>query len=89
MIQYVSKGILLMSLLENNNCRSTKMAKAINNLRSLSPFIVEESVTTSLSNKWEEWLDDFYMYLLATGISQAQQKSLPITFNKKIFEGDL
>ena len=51
------------------------MTKEIHDLPSLSPFIVEESVTTNLSKKWEKWLDEFNIYLLATGIAQAQQKN--------------
>ena len=52
------------------------MAKAIINLPSLLPLFVEEIFTTNLSKKWEEWLDDFNIYLHATGITQAQQKVL-------------
>ena len=52
------------------------MTKAIKNLPSLSPFFVKENVTTNLLKNWEEWPDDFNIYLITASITQAQQKKL-------------
>ena len=50
------------------------MAKSISGLPVLEPFVVESNVTTNLDKKWMDWLEDFKIYLVASGITQDQQK---------------
>lgn len=66
-----------------------KMVKSIKNLPSLSLLIVRDSVTTNFSKRWLEYFDDFRVYLIATGITQAHQKSFVFTFSRKKCEKNL
>ena len=61
--------ILFMSLCENGEkWLRRKKTKLIKNLPALPPFIVKENVTINLLKNWEEWPDDFNIYLIATMI---------------------
>ena len=50
------------------------MARAMHNLPGVEPFIVGDSVSTNLDKKWINWMEDFNIYIMATGVSQDQQK---------------
>ena len=50
------------------------MARAMHNLPGVEPFIVGDSVSTNLDKKWINWMEDFIIYIMATGVSQDQQK---------------
>ena len=50
------------------------MAKNISGLPILEIFTVDSSTTTNLDKKWLEWLEDFKIYLIASGVTQDQQK---------------
>ena len=48
------------------------MARNVSNLPAVGPFSVDES--SNVSKKWEDWKEDFEIYLSATGVSQDTQK---------------
>ena len=50
------------------------MAKALNNIPMVEPFLVNEGIGTNLDKKWEIWKEDFRIFILASGITQAEQK---------------
>ena len=50
------------------------MAKALNNIPAIESFVVEKARTTNLSKKWETWKDDFQLFVIASGITNAAQK---------------
>ena len=50
------------------------MAKALNNIPAIESFIVEKSRTTNLAKKWDTWKDDFMLFVVASGITNADQK---------------
>ena len=59
------------------------MAKSIANIPAVEQFIVEAE-STNLDKKWKNWLEDFTLYLDATGITQdAQRKALLLHLSGK------
>ena len=59
------------------------MAKSIANIPAVEQFIVEAE-STNLDKKWKNWLEDFTLYLDATGITQdAQRKAFLLHLNGK------
>ena len=49
------------------------MARNIGNIPTVEPFIID-SDTTNLARKWTDWLEDFNLYIAATGVSHENQK---------------
>ena len=49
------------------------MARNIGNIPTVEPFMID-SDTTNLARKWTDWLDDFNLYIAATGVTLDTQK---------------
>ena len=52
--------------------REKEMARSISNLPAIEQFSIDE--TTNLDWKWEYWLEDFEIYIAATGVTDVKQK---------------
>lgn len=50
------------------------MAKNISNLPALEPFLIHQNESTNLDKMWQKWMEDFDIYLMATGVTQENQK---------------
>ena len=50
------------------------MAKALNNIPAVESFTVGKSNTGNLSKKWDVWKDDFTLFVVASGITNTDQK---------------
>ena len=50
------------------------MANVLNNIPGFEQFIVEKSDTTNLGKKWATWKDDFNLFVVASGITNNDQK---------------
>ena len=53
---------------------SDKMAKHMNNIPCIEPFIVDGNKSTNLDKLWRTWKDDLDLFLLASGVSNDTQK---------------
>ena len=51
-----------------------KMAATVLNLPSVEPFIIDDSTSLNLSKRWTTYKEGFELYILASGVSQDQQK---------------
>ena len=52
------------------------MARVLNNIPGVEPFIIEKIDTTNLGKKWAPWKDDFNLFVVASGIANGDQKKL-------------
>ena len=50
------------------------MARVLNNIPGIEQFFVEKSDTTNLEKKWATWKDDFNLFVVASGITNNEQK---------------
>ena len=48
--------------------------KVLSNIPVVEQFIIDKSSTTNLSKKWDVWKDDFSLFIMASGITNVDQK---------------
>ena len=48
--------------------------KVFSNIPVVEQFIIDKSSTTNLSKKWDVWKDDFSLFIMASGITNVDQK---------------
>ena len=48
--------------------------KVLSNIPVVEQFIIDKSSTTNLSKKWNVWKDDFSLFIMASGITNVDQK---------------
>ena len=51
-----------------------KMAKVLTNIPAIKAFTLDKSSTTNLAKKWQIWKEDFNLFVVASGITNAEQK---------------
>ena len=44
------------------------------NIPSVEPFLVDKSITTNLDKKWNSYLDEFELFIVAPGVTDKKQK---------------
>ena len=50
------------------------MAKFMQNIPSVEPFLVDKSITTNLDKKWNSYVDEFELFIVASGVTDKKQK---------------
>ena len=50
------------------------MAKVMQNIPCLEPFIIDKSTSTNLDRKWLSYLEEFELFITASGLSEQNQK---------------
>ena len=51
------------------------MAKVFDNIPLIEQFVVDKSQSTNLAKKWDTWLEDFKLFMTASGVTNVEQKS--------------
>ena len=54
--------------------KHTHMAKLMSNIPTMEPFIINRETTTNLDKEWTLYLEEFELFLLASGITGNRQK---------------
>ena len=54
--------------------KRTHMAKLMSNIPTVEPFIINCETTTNLDKEWTFYLEEFELFLLASGITNNRQK---------------
>jgi len=49
-------------------------AKIMPNIPSVEPFIITKSATTNLDKQWNVYIDEFELFILASGVTESKQK---------------
>ena len=44
------------------------------NIPSVEPFLVDKSITTNLDKKWNSYVDEFELFIVASGVTDKKQK---------------
>ena len=53
---------------------NTHVAKLMSNIPTVEPFIINRETTTNLEKEWTLYLEEFELFLLASGITDNRQK---------------
>ena len=57
------------------NRRNYSMAKIIQNIPFVEPFTIDKSTSTNLDKKWESYLEEFELFITASGVTENKQKT--------------
>ena len=50
------------------------MAKLMQNIPFVEPFVIDKSTSTNLDKKWKSYLEEFELFTTASGVTEQKQK---------------